>query len=117
MSKADIENVTQLAAHLGAITARSHFAPQCTRGAAYAAMKLQRLGRRAIRNAERYCTIPNYEPYYNAECARILKAAAEILDKYDLVPKLSGEPRGYCLKIKGLPGNTWGGDEAGFGIG
>ena len=116
MSKADIENVTQLTAHLAMHPHTPGNYPNAGKASADA-MRLQRLGRRANRNAERYCTITDYEPAYNAECARILKAAAEILDKYDLVPKLSGDPRGYCLKIKGLPGNTWGGDEAGFGIG
>lgn len=121
MSKADIENVTALAAHLSLTWATRHYFQRpkfmSASTAAQDAMKLQRLGRRATRNAERYCNITDYEPRYNQECTRILKAAAEILDTYDLVPKLSGDPRGYCLKIKGLPGNTWGGDEAGFGIG
>jgi hypothetical protein len=36
-----------------------------------------------------------------------------------IVVKVSGDPRGYCLRLyhSAIPGNTWGGQESGFGVG
>lgn len=124
MSKADIENVCTLAAHLAAVainkTPNSPTLQEQTGrfgvNRARDAMKLQRLGRRAHRNAERYCSEQGYEDRYEPEKARIERQAAEILAPYGLTAQVTGDPRGYCLKIMGLPGNTWGGDESGFGI-
>jgi hypothetical protein len=41
----------------------------------------------------------------------------KILKEYGLSALFSGDPRGYVVKIQGLPGNTWGGDSEGFGVG
>lgn len=38
--------------------------------------------------------------------------------KFDgLALSFGGDPRGYVVHVRGLPGNTWGGDESGFGVG
>lgn len=113
MSKADIENVCTLAAHLVMHPHTPGNYPNAAK-ATHDAMRLQRLGLRALRRAEKWCNVPDYEPEPEGE--RIAKLAAEILAPYGLTAQVTGDPRGYCLKIMGLPGNTWGGDESGFGI-
>ena len=119
MSKQDIETVVQLAAHLSRITAKQM--PElpgsfAARAARVAAMQLQKLGRRAHRLAERDCNGTLTEAQHEQELERILSAVAVQLKPYALSANITGDPRGYCLKIMGLPGNTWGGDESGFGI-
>lgn len=127
MSKRDIQNVTTLAAFLAAravnMTPNSPTIQETTglMGGARArdAMALQRLGRSAHRNAERLCNgLEFMEDREKAEAQehRILAKALEILKPYGLKAKVTGDPRGYCLKIMGLPGNTMGGDQDGFAI-
>lgn len=54
--------------------------------------------------------------------ASIEAKANEIAGHYWLRAKAGGDPRGFCLhlfstnKKRPLGGNTWGGDEAGWGI-
>lgn len=45
-------------------------------------------------------------------------AAATLLKRYGLWVKIGGDPRGFCFYLfgDGLRGNTWGGDEHGFGL-
>lgn len=86
---------------------------------------LGRLGRRAHRHAERMCSD---EGYYNANTdengvdvkdARAEARAAQIAARYPgMKIRLEGDPRGYVLYVTapGLLGNTWGGDEHGFGV-
>lgn len=118
MSKQDILNVSTLTAHLMARV--EHSSERFIRTAASVAqdaMALQKLGRRANKLAERACSDSSYsEEKQAAEEARIASKVDNILRPYGLTAKISSDPRGYCLKIQGLPGNTWGGDEEGFGI-
>lgn len=122
MSKHEIQNVCRLTALLalhdvepipGEVAAQQF--NMCGRYAADA-MRLQKLGRRALRWAEKQCNIPDYNPAPEEE--RIMSQAGDLLNGYapGLQVRLSGDPRGYCLHIIGLPGNTLGGDEDGFGI-
>lgn len=85
---------------------------------------LGRLGARLVRHEERMCSCADY---YNAHTAedgsnpigeRIEARAAKIAAKYGAKINAQGDPRGYCLYIvrDGLRGNTWGGDEHGFGV-
>lgn len=124
MSKRDIQNVTTLAAFLAAravnMTPNSPTIQETTglMGGARArdAMALQRLGRSACTNAEHDCNGTKSPEKCEAQAARILSKASEILKPYGLKARVTGDPRGYCLKIMGLPGNTWGGDQDGFAI-
>lgn len=124
MSKQDIINLTSLAAHLSAIEMlMTREAPDeymsrrfPAHHIAADAMKLQRLGRSASNNATRLCNIPNYQERHDINAGRIHAQATEILKKYDLKCTVEGDPRGFCLFIQGLPGNTLGGDEAGYGV-
>lgn len=53
-----------------------------------------------------------------AEDERNDAAIKRICDAWGLVPVLSGDPRGYTVKVK-LPSgrsNTWGGSEHGWGV-
>lgn len=74
------------------------------------------LGRRARRNAENLCNIPDAPDLRDSICkavARVLRAA-----ELDVPFTVGGDPRGYCLKII-LPSrryNTMGGAEEGWGF-
>ena len=82
------------------------------------------IGARLKRHEERMCS---YEDYYNRHISadgetdktaeRLEARAAKIAAKYGATIK-SGDPRGYVLHIHraGLRGNTWGGDEHGYGL-
>lgn len=102
-----------LAARLPGLPAKFHAAN---------AANLAVLGARANRNAENYCNIPDYGERFEREARRILARAAAIVSAYGLSVKHTGDPRGYCLRLfsadsgRPLKGNTWGGDDEGFGI-
>lgn len=136
MSKRDILTVCMLAAHLaqrqhtvetgiGCFEEYIRQPQQC----AADAMALQRLGRSArnmyARNAAwRASPLPDYHQWGPAKAReqdkRIREQAAVILRPYGLTCDLSdgstATDSGPCLHILGLPGNTLGGDEAGYGI-
>jgi hypothetical protein len=78
------------------------------------AVTLIKLGRRAERDAERVCNEEGYE----SKDEQIEKRARAIAEKYGLTADTQGDPRGYCLRLHGagLRGNSWGGDEAGYGV-
>lgn len=130
MSKRDIIAVTTLAAHLarkGERTPEMYGEPSARFSAD--AMALQRLGRSArnmyARNAAwRASPLPDYHQWGPAKAReqdkRIREQAAVILRPYGLTCDLSdgstATDSGPCLHILGLPGNTLGGDEAGYGI-
>lgn len=131
MSKQQIMDVCTLAAHLaqrqplrvnlGELPATALFDFSGNRCASDA-MRLQKLGRRARNNETKRCNVPDYYSEenhgckYNGEQARMSALLREILAPYRLKGSVGGDPRGYCLHILGLPGNTLGGDEDGFGI-
>ena len=43
------------------------------------------------------------------------RRAEDLAKSYGLTVR-EGDPRGYVLHLVGLPGNTWGGDESGWGV-
>lgn len=78
---------------------------------------LHRLGIECQRNAEKLCNVENYEDqrdYLRAKLAKIERRHGVIL-----AATVSGDPRGYCLKVIMPQGdyNTWGGKEDGYGFG
>lgn len=122
MSKRDIETVCCLAAHFALKSAVNlsgpdgPLAPRC----AADAMTLQRLGRRARRNAAKRWIHPanrntreEIQPYLE-ECQRIHREAQALLHPYGLGREVIVHRDG--LTIPGLPGNTLGGDDSGYGI-
>lgn len=122
MSKRDIIAVTTLAAHLAQRTATFSTmgkpdtvmrSPAC---AATDAMALQRLGRSAANNATRLCNIPDYQERHDIIAGKLHAQAQAILKPYGLRCTVGGDPRGFCLFVVGLPGNTLGGDQDGYGI-
>lgn len=78
---------------------------------------LYKLALACERNATELCNTPNHIDQRDQLRARFLK----ICQKYDVAlnADLSGDPRGYCLKLHLPDGshNTWGGQESGWGIG
>lgn len=135
MSKRDIQTVCTLAAHLAQrqehiVTGIMEYEDYIKKPAECAAdaMTLQRLGRRARNNEVKRCNVPGYywedagdsrpskDCKYQAEFTRIALRVRELLKPYGLRASLGGDPRGCCLHVLGLPGNTWGGKEEGFGI-
>ena len=76
---------------------------------------LGRIGRRAVSIAVAQC---NYLETDKADRLRepLRRRADAILKSYRLKPLITEDPRGYCFRVLGLPGNTLGGDEDGFGV-
>lgn len=82
------------------------------------------IGARLKRHEENMCS---YEAYYNRHISadgetdktaeRLEARAAKIAAKYGATIQ-TGDVRGYVLHVHraGLRGNTWGGDESGYGI-
>lgn len=119
MSKQDQENRANLVAQIARLRpdAKAHeIAADVT--------ALARIGTRAARHAARMCS---EEGYYNAHVDedgndtlddKLEAKAQKIAEKYGLTARTAGDPRGYVLYLTGpgLRGNTWGGDEHGFGI-
>lgn len=86
--------------------------------------QLGNLGARINRHCEKMCS---YEWYYtqhsdeNGEDKTLPKLeakAAKLASQIGCEIDCNGDPRGYCLYLKrpGLRGNTWGGDEHGWGL-
>lgn len=78
---------------------------------------LHLLGIECQRNAEKLCNVEGYEDrrdYLRAKLARIERAHG-----VTLTATVSGDPRGYCLRVVMPQGdyNTWGGAEHGYGFG
>lgn len=83
------------------------------------------IGARVRRHEESMCSD---EHYYNRHAtdddkpdpiiARAEKRAAKIAEKYGAKIDAGGDCRGYAFSIHkpGLGGNTWGGDESGYGL-
>lgn len=118
-TKADRDNRTRLALELARLCPGIS-ATQIARDVE----TLANIGARLHRHEERMCS---YEDYYNSHTAedgsdptaeRLEKKAAAIAAKFGATITARGDPRGYCLYVHkaGLRGNTWGGNEHGFGI-
>ncbi len=87
------------------------------------AMKLARYGASQLTNASNLCNVPDYQARYDRKRDNIKKHAQDVAGAYSLRVELSGDPRGFCLKLHGMGGNsvpvrgnTWGGDESGYGV-
>jgi hypothetical protein len=89
---------------------------------AEAALKLCRFAAAAETNAVNLCNVPNYQARHDRKRDSIVKHAAPVAAIYGLSVQCGGDPRGYCLKLFAMPGkppvrgNTWGGDEDGYGV-
>jgi len=86
--------------------------------------RLGDLGARIHRHEERMCS---YESYYNQHTdqngedmtgAKLEVKAEKLAAQIGCQVICRGDPRGYCLYVKrdGLRGNTWGGDDQGWGL-
>lgn len=80
------------------------------------AQAIHKDARRLTQLAENDCN-RGLDAAEDKEVTRREKRIAELLTQYGLTANFSGDPRGYVVKIVGLPGNTWGGDSEGFGVG
>lgn len=79
--------------------------------------ELYKLALKCEHNAVALCNTPNH-----VDTRSDLKMCfIAIADKYgiDCAAEVTGDPRGYCLKLHLPDGsyNTWGGKESGYGIG
>ena len=86
---------------------------------------LGRIGARVRLHEERMCS---YEDYYERHkpdedgtdrlIERAEKRATAIAAKYGMTVEVGGDCRGFAFHLRrpGLRGNTWGGDEHGFGL-
>lgn len=85
-------------------------------------MLLCRLGSMATTTATNLCNVKNYQETYEKRVASLLRRLKAIGETYQVHFAVGGDPRGYALKMfavdgtASLPGNTWGGDESGYGI-
>lgn len=78
---------------------------------------LYKLGIQCRRNAEKLCNEENYEDQRELLRAKLQK----IKNKHgvEFEATVTGDPRGYCLKVMLPQGqyNSWGGAEDGYGFG
>lgn len=127
MNRETTLNIARLAAYLAAqLTQQNGFSATgdfaywshgISTGAAKDALALHKLGNKARKLAEENCNGTLPELRYARLDGEILREATTILSPYKgLKASSGGDPRGYVFHIHGLPGNTLGGDEHGYGI-
>ena len=121
-------NTTILAAHLAARGALPHHAAAVAEALAAIARSAKTAAVAACNHQRGYDALPS-------SVARNLKRATALLARYQgissdgahMAPEtikamrgvsvtIGGDPRGYCLRVLGLPGNSMGGDDSGFGL-
>lgn len=112
MDKHQQENLMLLAVYLG----QSNKGTASARLAVQYAKEIHKYSRRLSVLAEIECNREVTERERREE-ERLQKRVNALLKPYDLRARFEGDPRGYVVKIQGLPGNTWGGDSEGFGVG
>ena len=80
---------------------------------------LYSLALKCERNAENLCNIPNWKDQRDDLRKRFKAICMNHRIDGQLSADVSGDPRGYCLKLHLPDGsyNTWGGKESGYGIG
>lgn len=89
---------------------------------AHTAAAIATAGKRAASLATRYCNGTIRPDEYEKRHATIAANASALLEPYGLSATATGDPRGHCLHLFALPGaaplrgNTWGGDESGYGV-
>ncbi len=81
-------------------------------------LDLYKLALDCERNALGLCNTPNWEDQRDQLRIRL----EQIINKHGVLAlkaDVTGDPRGYCLKLHLPDGsyNTWGGKESGYGIG
>lgn len=108
---------TEESATLGAVLAREYrklSVGQC----GMLASELQSVGRMATLAAVRQCNVANFD--WEKARARIVRRLDKLQARFGVKIKarITGDPRGYCLKLKLKSGayNTWGGADEGWGI-
>lgn len=111
MDKNQVENLCQLTAHMA--ERRGSITPTY---AALTAIEIHGHARALSKLAEAECNT-GLTKRQQAREEVLQKRIAVLLKTYGLRATFSGDPRGYVVKIVGLPGNTWGGDSEGFGVG
>lgn len=83
---------------------------------------LSRAAARATPMAAAYCNGALDSLAYERRAAALKTRTDETLAPYGLVSSTTGDPRGYCLRLfpaigaAPVRGNTWGGDDSGYGI-
>ena len=86
------------------------------------AIKLSRIAATVSRHAVNLCNVPDYQKVWDAKTPGLLLAAFNVALQYGCTAKIQGDPRGHVLRLFAKPGapelrgNTWGGDEDGYGI-
>ena len=87
------------------------------------ALLLCRIGATAARLATALCNGQIEQDEFDRKKSRLLPRLTEAAARYDVRFEIGGDPRGYVLRMfakdgrsQKLRGNTWGGDEAGYGI-
>lgn len=78
---------------------------------------LHGLGIKCQRNAEKLCNVEGYDDQRDQLRAKLEKIKTKHGAQFDAT--VTGDPRGYCLKVLMPQGdyNTWGGAEDGYGFG
>ena len=81
------------------------------------AADLHLLGIECQRNAEKLCNVEGYEDQRDRLRTKLEKI--ERKHGVTLAAEVTGDPRGYCLRVVMPQGdyNTWGGAEHGYGFG
>lgn len=120
MKREQIENLCQLTAHLALSRASPGGHGEGSRNlpnmAAASALNIHKYARELSKLAELDCN----QELTRSQRSRVVVLETRtnvLLETYGLTATFSGDPRGYVVKILGLPGNTWGGDSEGFGVG
>jgi hypothetical protein len=111
MNRSQIENLCQLTAYL-AFRAGLRPLPNVTQDAS----EIHAHARQLHKLAEADCNT-GLTKRQQAREDLLQRRTVALLEPYGLKAKFGGDPRGYVVKILGLPGNTWGGDSEGFGVG
>ena len=130
MQYVEPSNVTLLAAHLAARGVAPHHAASFAEQLAKIARRLSQIaiadcnygddpGREKTKDAQRNKARDLMQQFagWNPPAA-----SADFYERartdcfHGLSLSFGGDPRGYVVHVTGLPGNTWGGSEAGFGL-
>lgn len=105
----DPSNTTILAAHLAARGLSAHLAATFAEqlGACARLAKKREIAGGAGIDALARRVAAQWEKWASREACAALNG---------LSITIGGDPRGHCLHVVGLPGNSLGGDESGFGL-
>lgn len=79
-------------------------------------LKFRRMASTAESLAMKQCNSADWNEADVAKRDRLRERGNELAKAYGLTVKVGGDPRGFTFKLIGLPGNSWGGDEEGYGL-